>query len=470
MKEKLKTALRVSWKYAVRPGLILAGCLMFILGLAFLLGRNSTQSEWEAKVSGLRQPAEMRGLLSSLADFRSDAPNFLPQSSLDDEVCAAAITNAVNFILGEDRLKSVPAWTYSRENAEHVEKIYNRQDDFEIQGDKVVEVRNRGFSLTRILDPAGLYILAYHYRDTRSDAKIVEAGVDYNSHLMLLLPRTDGRWWGYHLVHYPNDTLMDNPARVEPVDVLEGDAGLDLVHIMRVKGISLPPEGEDFFLLNYSLHYSQIRPWLGGASFNSHAEYVVDSAIIFVLNLWNGTEQFPMIVDLNFQDLVDVPYNGKLFHGKILGFYNKNPIYFHVPGHSSDRGPYGLQYQCVEYANRHLASLGYQNMSRSGHADSYYWDAEAKGLRSFQNGGSEKPAVNDLLVFDGANNDGNPGHVAVIYSVTDTYVCFTQQNVGSIWRECLEMKRSEAGGWQIPGVYAPVQLPVIGWSRVPTNL
>lgn len=441
---------------AVIAGIFVLFAIIFVV--LFLVARHATQDEWSEKLQP-RTPAEIRGLVDAMTRFTSEPPNFLPLSALDDEVCAAAVANAVNFILGEERLQSAPAWLFSQVNAEVLTERFNRSADFEIDDDRIIETFDRGFRLSEMLSPGGLYILGYHYRETQADDKIIAAGADLNSHLMLLLGQNDDRWYGYHLIHYPGNELQ-NPVLVEPVD--ETPNLLDLVYIWQVDGVEIPEEGNDLFLANTSPPYSVVRPWLNNGP--QFLEYYLDTVSVWLLNKFNGSHQFPMIINLQDQELVEIPINGGVFHGRIMGFYNSVPVYFN--GEQSYRGQYGREFQCVEYANRFLVSQGHRNLTQTGHADSYFWEAESKGLQAFPNGGSVGPQINDLLVFDQGNQDGIPGHVAVLYSVTDDYVCFVQQNVGTRWRDCLPIR--QAGGWQmtLPTDRVNLYPPIAGWSRV----
>ena len=428
--------------------------------LLFLVARSATQAEWDATQTG-RTPAMVRGLVDAMTKYSSEPANVLPLSAQDDEVCAAAVVNAVNFILGEEKLKSAPAWSFSQKNAEQLERVYNREDDFKIENGRIVEIKDTGFQLSKMLDPGGLYILGYHYIQTVSDHKIIAADVDLNSHLMLLLGKENGRWYGYHLIHYPNEENV-NPVKVERIDLMPEK--LDLVYIWQVKGVEIPEKGDDLFMANTSLSYSMVRPWLNwGPNF---LEYYLDTVSVWLLTTYSGTGQFPKIFNLGDQDLVEIPKKGSLFHGRIMGFYKTVPIYFH--GGDSRRGIYGLEFQCVELINRFLVSLGHRNLERTGHADSYLWDADSKGLKSFLNGGPERPRINDVLVFDTSDQDGDPGHVAIIYSVTDKYVCFVQQNVGKKWRDCFPMKQTLENEWNItiPAKLSNICPPVAGWARI----
>ena len=440
---------------------VVAVLLLSSLPICFLLGRASTEREWSRKVQP-HTPEEMRGLVNAMTKFVSEPPNFLPLSAFDDEVCAASITNAVNFILGEERLISAPAWLFSKVNAEKLKFVYDRSQDFEIVDGRIIENKDRGFSLTKLLDPSGIYILGYHYRETRSDAKIISANADLNSHLMLLLGKKDGTWQGYHLIHYPSETL-ENPVKVEPLTKMP--ELLDLVYIWQVKDVVLPPEGKNLFLANTNLPYSRLAGWL---NWGPHSlEYVVDTASMWLVTFFTKTSQFPNIIDLGNQEVVELKHYSKPTYGTVMGFYKGVPIYHNGKDDVKIRGTYGIEFQCVELVNRFLVSLGHQNLTKTGEADSYFWDAELKGLRKFPQGSAEAPRPDDILVFDLSDHDGQPGHVAVIYEVTDEYLCFVQQNFGRVWRDCLPL-RYENNGWQVilPKKLEGYYPPVAGWSRV----
>jgi surface antigen len=91
-----------------------------------------------------------------------------------------------------------------------------------------------------------------------------------------------------------------------------------------------------------------------------------------------------------------------------------------------DRGIYGLRYQCVEYIKRFYAVALGVDVSKwaTPSAQEYYQTAGAKGLEAFENGGTEPPAPDDILVFAG----GTYGHVAIITRVTDSSVEIIEQN------------------------------------------
>lgn len=89
-------------------------------------------------------------------------------------------------------------------------------------------------------------------------------------------------------------------------------------------------------------------------------------------------------------------------------------------------GPYGDQYQCVEYVRR-FYSLAMNVDTTSWqfyNADQYYKAATTLGLIALPNGGSNPPAANDIVVFEG----GPAGHAAVATAVSPTAVNIIEQN------------------------------------------
>ncbi|HEY0976428.1 MAG TPA: CHAP domain-containing protein [Flavobacteriales bacterium] len=98
----------------------------------------------------------------------------------------------------------------------------------------------------------------------------------------------------------------------------------------------------------------------------------------------------------------------------------------------------GLRYQCVEFVKRYYLEHYHHRMPNSyGHAKDFFDPAVADGARNtardllqYTNASATRPAVGDLLVFDGWK--GNPyGHVAIISRVEDDAVEVVQQNTGS---------------------------------------
>lgn len=121
--------------------------------------------------------------------------------------------------------------------------------------------------------------------------------------------------------------------------------------------------------------------------------------------------------------------------GTVVGEYKGVTAYSNGLDHGTDGtpyGPYGYQYQCVEYVNRfYVVALGHSgytcgsgNMRGCGHATTYYANAEALNLDAFPNGASTPPRADDILVFAG----NTYGHVAIIRQVSPDGVRIIQQN------------------------------------------
>lgn len=429
----------------------------------FLLGRSATEREWRDKTARERTPSEVRGLMQAMVEAPLEVPNFVPQSMLDDEVCSAAVCNAINFTLGKEWLVCGAAWRFPKTNAHAIARtVYDRAKDFSVVTNpdgtrRIVETFDRNFWLTGLLNPAKMYVVGYHYHDTLHDDEILDDGTGFNSHLAWLLPLKDGRRWAYHLVHRPN-RWDEDPYKIEPVQDLPNE--FDLVYIWELR-VVLPEVGDRVVLFNKSLPFSTIRHWLNkGPDF---AEYYIDTALVWLRNRFGDYEQFPVVQKVGETGFVDFGVTGPLYHGLVLGAYKGEYIHAHI---ASTRGPYGLEYQCVEFINRFYARvLGFQNMTASGDADSYFWNARAKGLTAYANGGKIGPQVDDIVVFDKSNHDGDPGHAAIVVSVSDADICFVQQNFyrdnEPVIRDCLPLVKRD--GWFVNATKD--YLPVAGWSR-----
>ncbi len=165
-------------------------------------------------------------------------------------------------------------------------------------------------------------------------------------------------------------------------------------------------------------------------------------------------------------------------HGKEIAELEGVKVFTH---NSSRRGTYGMEFQCVEFVNRFYATkLNYRNMSKTGDADTYFWNARAKGLESYLNGGNVPPQKYDILVFDNGPEDGQYGHVGIVSKVdlAKGEVEMFQQNARMI-RDAglfqrfepvakLRIVQPKRGGWFIQSGKAS-NYPVIGWSRKPAN-
>ncbi len=158
-------------------------------------------------------------------------------------------------------------------------------------------------------------------------------------------------------------------------------------------------------------------------------------------------------------------------HGTQLGRFEGWPIY--SANGANHRGKYGLEFQCVELINRAYGQMGHRNMTKTGHADSYFWNAKTKGLIAYPNGSSVSPQKYDILIFDGGDNDGSVGHVALITKVDllQGYISIVQQNIVStrylvfkryIWSDRLNINNINNTYFVERGSYLQ---PIAGWSR-----
>ena len=135
---------------------------------------------------------------------------------------------------------------------------------------------------------------------------------------------------------------------------------------------------------------------------------------------------------------------------------------------ASDGYNFGLRYQCVEFVKRYYyQQLGHRMPDTWGHAKSFYDPAIPHGqinprrnLRQYQNGGSERPKVDDLLVF-GPTQWNRYGHVAIVSRVTDHGVEIVQQNPGphGASRISLALVDTE-GNWKLGSDR------ILGWLRM----
>ena len=442
--------------------------LIAFYGIVEWRARNENQRQYDAVVAGVqRSDADMRGLIDRLVQFRKEfVPAFLPQHLWSDEYCAATIVTAVNFLTGTRTLEDGAAWQFSRINAPRLKKLYERPQDFAFEqtekgAHRLVETFDRPMRLSEILaaQMSGgttdrIVIVGYHYRQTQSDEKLWRAKADLNTHLMLLLGRYDGTWYGYHMLH---DQIGDviYPFRIDSVSDYMPD-WFDIVYLWEVFGTELAPHGSALAFAQDLSSYHRAKfvnqlPGFGRAN----------------VALLGDTDQFPRIVEEIDGVYPIVAETRETFaRGMLLGFAGSASIrYNRGRSTEADRGDFGLRGQCVEFANRFLSQVTkFKNMSRTGDADTYFFSAVAKGLAPFANGSTEKPMVGDLIVFDGGLTDRNPGHVAVVTVVKDDAVCIAQQNAHP-WHQCLPLVQNSNGGWTVAAF--DEKLPCAGWTRVP---
>ncbi|MCX6780720.1 MAG: CHAP domain-containing protein, partial [Candidatus Magasanikbacteria bacterium] len=412
-----------------------------------------------------RSPADMRGLVDNMINLRGEfVPAFLPQAAWDQTMCAGTVETAVNMIAGTELLKNSTAWNFSQVNAAALKPIFDRHQDFKfvIEDDvpRLEETHDSSFQLSALLrhklvggTSDRLYVIGYHYHQTHSDRKIHDAHADVNSHLMLLLGKRDNTWLGYDMLHNEEDTRY--PFRIASLsDDLPKD--FDLVYIWELKGTQMPETGAGVAFVQNLHPYEWVQNRLG-------VPYL-DDVLIY---LFGDDDQFPRIERISDDGLLPVaPDQGDRWDGQLLGFFQGVAVRKHAgKTDSADRTNFGLRGQCVELANRFLVQArGFKNLVYTGDADSYFYDADKKGLAAFPNGRSAtRPVPGDLIVFDGGPTDGKPGHVAVVTSTEKDSVCFVQQNARE-WHTCRSLTHA-AGGWKIDKL-SPT-LPCAGWVRAP---
>jgi len=123
-------------------------------------------------------------------------------------------------------------------------------------------------------------------------------------------------------------------------------------------------------------------------------------------------------------------------HG-VKVYYNGGVSHTGKRNVSEDGYNIGLTYQCVEFVKRYYYEYYHHKMPDSyGNAKDFYdnsvkdgFISTKRGLVQYTNPSESKPAIGDLVVFDGTI--GNPyGHVAIISDVKARYIEIIQQNPG----------------------------------------
>lgn len=448
---------------AVVALVVVAAIVGGVSAALFFVARNGIEEEWVAKLPSDRRSAEdVCSLLDSLVErpFGEAVPAFIPQSMWDNERCSAAVIQAANFILGE-KLQVVAAWKFGQVNAERVRLVLDRSSGFNIAVGRIVDQSNTKVDdeLTALLDPERLYIAGYHFRHSHMDEHIIQSGGDLNSHLVLAF-NYQGQWWGYHFFHRDGKSSRSEPFLVEKLADIERD-GFDLVYVWELKDFQMSGEKKGHLVLtHYRPSYGDATEDLGLFGPNSIG-YWYDTVVSYFRSRSHRWEQFPRVNDKN-AVVTRIPPGVLVRRGEVLGSYRGVEVHQHIS--PSVRGEYGLEFQCVELVNRFLTQrLGHQNLTRTGNADTYFFHAKEKGLVAFPNGSPEKPAVDDILVFDrdGQVSESNPGHVAIVVEVLDSRVCVVQQNT-SLWYQCLPLV-SVNGRWLVKARAG--SLPCVGWAR-----
>ncbi len=447
---------------------VLAGIVLLTVYTGYRLGKSEIEEEWDEKVAGRRSPEEMRGLIDNMIYYRDVyVPKFIPMGLWDDELCAAAVINAASYIIGEEVLKTTSAWTFSQVNKDKIKLMYDRSEDFEIQGNKIVELKDSSVCLSCLLHTVGrgleltqdaIYIVGYHYKETRSDRIILRDNADLNSHLMLILGRHDRTWWGYHLVH-DLEKPADDPFLIQDVGE-DLPPKFDVVYIWQVKGTKMPRSAVPVMLFSNTPRYSEVQGLIGRAG-KGRFGYMVDTALT---KRFTKGDHFPHVLPISGTIIEAKPPDIKrCWHGQIIGLYNGVSIHCHLTQKYTKKSDFGQEFQCPEFVNRYYKErLGHRNMTGTGHADTYYYASKAKGLLRYPNGSDIPPQVDDILVFDPeGKDDSDPGHVAIVYRVTNKEVCLVHQNWRP-WRLCLPLEQKE-GGWYVGSIQQ--DLPCVGWVR-----
>jgi hypothetical protein len=161
--------------------------------------------------------------------------------------------------------------------------------------------------------------------------------------------------------------------------------------------------------------------------------------------------------------------------GSVVDSLNGIPVYYNgeinsvIASHITNDGyNLGLKWQCVEFVKRYYYYHLHHAMPESGgHAKDFFDkslpDASynyARELVQYANPSLKKPAVDDIIVFDG--HLGNKyGHIAIISFVGEDVIEIIQQNPGpdEPSRERLEFAFED-------GRYNVKSKHVLGWLRI----
>ena len=166
--------------------------------------------------------------------------------------------------------------------------------------------------------------------------------------------------------------------------------------------------------------------------------------------------------------------NPKYFVGQKLDSLNGVYVYFNGRvGHTGKRNlsedgyNIGLEFQCVEFVKRYYYQYYHHKMPDAfGNAKDFFDDTIADGtlnikrdLLQFKNPSATKPAVGDLLIFDG--HVGNKyGHVAIISVVDSNKIQIIQQNPGPFANSRVEINLIQENSQ-----YKIKHDRILGWLR-----
>jgi len=137
--------------------------------------------------------------------------------------------------------------------------------------------------------------------------------------------------------------------------------------------------------------------------------------------------------------------------GDVIDEFNGVKIYYngihfeqsYGSHYSADRFYYGKKWQCVEFVKRYYHDYMHHNMPDGmGNAKDFFDKKLQSGklnkrrnLFQYSNGSNQKPAVNDILVFD-----GRYGHVCIISAVSENEIEVVQQNIFGKPRQTFQLK------------------------------
>ena len=164
--------------------------------------------------------------------------------------------------------------------------------------------------------------------------------------------------------------------------------------------------------------------------------------------------------------------------GDIVDEFNGVKVYYNgsinnTVGRNTSNDGYniGLRYQCVEFVKRYyLERFGHKMPETRGHAKDFFDKKLRSGqlntnrnLIQYYNGSTEKPSVDDLLVFSPWLFN-RYGHVAIVSKVTSSSIEVIQQNPGAFGssRESYKLTHTN-GAWKVESNR------LLGWLRLPAK-
>ncbi len=152
----------------------------------------------------------------------------------------------------------------------------------------------------------------------------------------------------------------------------------------------------------------------------------------------------------------------------VVVYYNGETSNVTAKNISKDGYNIGLQWQCVEFVKRYYYEHFNHVMPVPGGNAKDIFDRnlpdasynEKRDLVQYSNASLKKPAVNDILVFDG--HLGNKyGHIAIISKVSENSIEIIQQNAGPDAPSREELKLVLINDrWKV------MNRRVLGWMRI----